>query len=244
MHGSPWHCLCMQTSGRCRRPTSCWPASAGSSRTCRTGTAPRCGVGLAGDTWHARLLPAVSSSATATFPVAGTLPPAPCAAPCCALLQGRDHIFMAVHDEAPCWVHNEVYNNSIMLTHWGRMDPNHESNTAYSWDNYSQPASHPEWQPIEWTQGWRGRPCYNPEKVCAPCKHARAFHDKAWRACTAKSHGYAAICVDAFCVHNKARAIRLLLAPACRTWSSPRSSSPTTTHRRRSWAPRPSPATC
>lgn len=40
--------------------------------------------------------------------------------------QGRDHIFLYTHDEGACWAHTEVYNTSIVLTHWGRKDPIHE----------------------------------------------------------------------------------------------------------------------
>ncbi len=39
--------------------------------------------------------------------------------------QGRDHIWLFSHDEGACWAPTEVFNSSIILTHWGRMDPNH-----------------------------------------------------------------------------------------------------------------------
>ena len=39
--------------------------------------------------------------------------------------QGRDHIWLFSHDEGACWAPTEVYNTSIILTHWGRMDVNH-----------------------------------------------------------------------------------------------------------------------
>ena len=32
----------------------------------------------------------------------------------------------------------EVYENSIVLTHWGRIELDHVSNTAFKWDDYSQ----------------------------------------------------------------------------------------------------------
>jgi hypothetical protein len=41
------------------------------------------------------------------------------------------------HDEGACWFPTEVYQSSIILTHWGRLEVNHTSNTAYTWDNYS-----------------------------------------------------------------------------------------------------------
>lgn len=33
---------------------------------------------------------------------------------------GADHIWLLPHDEGACWAPTEVYNNSIILTHWGR----------------------------------------------------------------------------------------------------------------------------
>lgn len=51
--------------------------------------------------------------------------------------QGRDHIWLAPHDEGACWFPREIYNRSIILTHWGRMDEHHTSNTAFAADNYS-----------------------------------------------------------------------------------------------------------
>lgn len=35
-------------------------------------------------------------------------------------------------------LHAEVYNTSIVLSHWGRMDFHHVSGTAWGYDNYSQ----------------------------------------------------------------------------------------------------------
>lgn len=54
-------------------------------------------------------------------------------------MQGRDHIWLAPHDEGACWFPTDIYQHSIILTHWGRMDPEHTSNTAFAPDNYSQP---------------------------------------------------------------------------------------------------------
>ncbi|GIL93384.1 hypothetical protein Vretimale_17471 [Volvox reticuliferus] len=78
---------------------------------------------------------------------------------------GRDHIWMTNHDEGACYMPTEIYRNSIMLTHWGRMDLNHTSNTAYFPDNYSGS--------VHWTgvmDGkdvktlYEGHPCYDPNK--------------------------------------------------------------------------------
>ena len=33
---------------------------------------------------------------------------------------GRDHIWLAAADEGACWMPTEIYQNSIVLTHWGR----------------------------------------------------------------------------------------------------------------------------
>ena len=61
---------------------------------------------------------------------------------------------------------NEVW-PGIVLSHWGRRDAEHVSNTAYGPDNYSQPHVD-EWQ----TEDWRlihssptQHPCYDPDKV-------------------------------------------------------------------------------
>jgi Exostosin family len=33
---------------------------------------------------------------------------------------GADHIWLFSHDEASCWVPTEIWNTSIILSHWGR----------------------------------------------------------------------------------------------------------------------------
>lgn len=33
----------------------------------------------------------------------------------------------------------EIYNTSIILSHWGRMDLQHRSGSAWGYDNYSAP---------------------------------------------------------------------------------------------------------
>jgi hypothetical protein len=44
---------------------------------------------------------------------------------------GADHVWHFAHDEGACWAPEEVYRNSIILTHWGRMDADHVSGTTY-----------------------------------------------------------------------------------------------------------------
>ncbi|KXZ45350.1 hypothetical protein GPECTOR_55g256 [Gonium pectorale] len=39
---------------------------------------------------------------------------------------GRDHVWMILNDEGGCWMPTEIYNTSILLTHWGRMDYQHD----------------------------------------------------------------------------------------------------------------------
>ena len=50
---------------------------------------------------------------------------------------GRDHIWLMAHDEGACYCPNEIFKTSILLTHWGRLDLNHTSGTAYMHDSYS-----------------------------------------------------------------------------------------------------------
>ena len=45
--------------------------------------------------------------------------------------RGRDHIWLMTHDEGASYAPTEIYETSIMLTHWGRRDLNHRSNTAF-----------------------------------------------------------------------------------------------------------------
>jgi hypothetical protein len=44
---------------------------------------------------------------------------------------GADHIWQFTHDEGACWAPKEVYERSIIITHWGRMGLDHESGTTY-----------------------------------------------------------------------------------------------------------------
>lgn len=92
---------------------------------------------------------------------------------------GADHIWLAPHDEGACWLPSEVFNTSIILTHWGRMEMNHTSNTAYAADNYDADFRHPQLQPTDWREIIRGHPCYDPKKdLVIPAfkepNHARA----------------------------------------------------------------------
>jgi hypothetical protein len=66
----------------------------------------------------------------------------------------------------------EIYNSSIILTHWGRMDLNHTSNTAYGPDNYTadwddtgQPPRPDGVKSNQWQELYKGHPCYTPGKV-------------------------------------------------------------------------------
>ncbi|EFJ49814.1 acetylglucosaminyltransferase [Volvox carteri f. nagariensis] len=78
---------------------------------------------------------------------------------------GRDHIWMTNHDEGACYMPTEIYQTSIMLTHWGRMDLNHTSNTAYRPDNYSDGIT---WKGVldgkDVKTLYQGHPCYDPRK--------------------------------------------------------------------------------
>ncbi|KAG2488354.1 hypothetical protein HYH03_013044 [Edaphochlamys debaryana] len=78
---------------------------------------------------------------------------------------GRDHIWLTNHDEGACYMPTEIYNTSIMLTHWGRMDLNHTSNTAYGPDNYNQGLTWPGVLDGKDVQTlYKGHPCYDPRK--------------------------------------------------------------------------------
>ncbi|KAG1678607.1 hypothetical protein FOA52_012614 [Chlamydomonas sp. UWO 241] len=77
---------------------------------------------------------------------------------------GRDHIWLTAADEGACWMPKEIYDMSIILTHWGRLDPNHTSNTAYAADNYNRGVTDPIHQPIDWTESIKGHACYDPKK--------------------------------------------------------------------------------
>ena len=44
---------------------------------------------------------------------------------------GADHVWLFAHDEGACWAPREVYERSLILTHWGRLEGDHESGTSY-----------------------------------------------------------------------------------------------------------------
>jgi hypothetical protein len=55
----------------------------------------------------------------------------------------------------------------IILSHWGRLDAEPASNTAYPPDNYTQPWTD-EWQLADWRRGYlhpAQHPCFDPRKV-------------------------------------------------------------------------------
>ncbi|GFH09433.1 EGF-like domain-containing protein, partial [Haematococcus lacustris] len=76
---------------------------------------------------------------------------------------GRDHIFLMTHDEGACYAPIEIFNSSIFLTHWGRLDLHHRSNTAFTPDNYTQEYVYSN-QPNGWLKTIQGHPCYDPVK--------------------------------------------------------------------------------
>eukprot|EP00877_Chromochloris_zofingiensis_P008502 jgi/Chrzof1/3905/Cz13g12240.t1 len=80
--------------------------------------------------------------------------------------QGSDHIFLFSHDEGACWAPTEVYNTSIILTHWGRLDQHHTSGSAFHMDNYTQERYDSATDELK--RGWQhlitGHPCYTPGK--------------------------------------------------------------------------------
>eukprot|EP00891_Asterochloris_glomerata_P004391 jgi/Astpho2/4391/e_gw1.00067.84.1_t len=77
---------------------------------------------------------------------------------------GRDHIWLMSHDEGACWAPNAIW-PSIMLTHWGRKDLLHTSNTAYGGDNYTEEHINPPWRPSGWHKNIVGHACYDPQKA-------------------------------------------------------------------------------
>ena len=47
-----------------------------------------------------------------------------------------NHIFLFAHDEGACWAPQELFEHSIILTHWGRMDARPQSSSRYIPDNW------------------------------------------------------------------------------------------------------------
>ncbi|KIZ02089.1 exostosin-like glycosyltransferase [Monoraphidium neglectum] len=77
---------------------------------------------------------------------------------------GADHIWLFAHDEGACWAPTEVYQNSIILTHWGRLDPDHASGTSYGPDNYTADVLDDPFNPKGFVRLIRGHACYTPGK--------------------------------------------------------------------------------
>ncbi|PNH07817.1 putative glucuronoxylan glucuronosyltransferase F8H, partial [Tetrabaena socialis] len=77
---------------------------------------------------------------------------------------GRDHIWLMAHDEGACYMPTHVFNASIVLTHWGRTELNHTSNTAYDADNYNLKTDLRGWKGADWQDKMAGHPCYLPDK--------------------------------------------------------------------------------
>jgi len=50
---------------------------------------------------------------------------------------------MVTHDEASCYVPAAI-RPSVILSHWGRKDKGHKSNSGYWEDVYSQETGHPQ----------------------------------------------------------------------------------------------------
>eukprot|EP00884_Botryococcus_braunii_P008777 jgi/Botrbrau1/17900/Bobra.50_1s0001.1 len=76
---------------------------------------------------------------------------------------GSDHIWLFPHDEGPCWAPAEVWENSIVLSHWGRLDLNPKSNSAYWQDNYTFNAESP-WNKKGYKDVVGGHPCFDPKR--------------------------------------------------------------------------------
>lgn len=65
-----------------------------------------------------------------------------------------------------CYAPTEIYATSILLTHWGRKDLDHTSNTGWDPDNYSAPLSMPGYQEADWREIIKGHACYTPGEGC------------------------------------------------------------------------------
>lgn len=83
--------------------------------------------------------------------------------------KGQDHIWVMPHDEGACAAPKEIW-PGIILSHWGRMDFPHTSNTQYHADNYTTVMIHPDF-PGGWAAHSSGtHPCFDPDKdLIIPC---------------------------------------------------------------------------
>ncbi|GBF90959.1 exostosin-like glycosyltransferase [Raphidocelis subcapitata] len=77
---------------------------------------------------------------------------------------GADHIWHFAHDEGACWAPREVYDKSIILTHWGRLDREHTSGTSYGPDDYSKDVLDDPFVPGGFARLIKGHPCHTPGK--------------------------------------------------------------------------------
>lgn len=77
---------------------------------------------------------------------------------------GRDHIWLTAADEGACWMPKEIYDTSVILTHWGRLDVDHKSNTAFNRDNYDREYPGSGENGSDWRDSVRGHACYDPKK--------------------------------------------------------------------------------
>ncbi|KAI3425325.1 hypothetical protein D9Q98_009089 [Chlorella vulgaris] len=76
---------------------------------------------------------------------------------------GRDHVWLSTHDEGSCLIPAAI-RPSIILSHWGRMDATHKSDTGYWMDVYSAEFKHPHWEPDGFLRKLGKWPCYDPVK--------------------------------------------------------------------------------
>eukprot|EP00884_Botryococcus_braunii_P011152 jgi/Botrbrau1/20037/Bobra.200_1s0042.1 len=75
---------------------------------------------------------------------------------------GRDHVWLFAHDEGSCWVPQEIWEASIILSSWGRTDEHPKSGTSFWMDNYSYPAI-TRWNPDGFTDVIGDHPCFDPK---------------------------------------------------------------------------------
>ncbi|KAI8474753.1 MAG: exostosin-like glycosyltransferase [Monoraphidium minutum] len=77
---------------------------------------------------------------------------------------GSDHLWLFAHDEGACWAPAEVYESSVILTHWGRLDRDPASGTSYGPDNYTADVTDDPFNPAGFTRLIGRHACYTPGK--------------------------------------------------------------------------------
>ncbi|GAX75784.1 hypothetical protein CEUSTIGMA_g3227.t1 [Chlamydomonas eustigma] len=95
--------------------------------------------------------------------------------------KGQDHIWVMPHDEGACGAPKQIW-LGIILSHWGRLDFPHSSNTQYGADNYSLDFHHPTF-PGGWlAHSVKTHPCFDPNKdLVIPCfKDPRHFQQSGY----------------------------------------------------------------